>query len=68
MSGSYRAGTYRLTLGIGIEGERTDDIDIDDLVDDWQTLPDEQFEAALYAAWKEWAWGYIDGGAEQLEQ
>jgi hypothetical protein len=61
-----RAGVYRLTLDIGLQGEQTDDIDIDDLVDDWRLLTDEEFEAALYAAWKEWAWGFVDGGTEKL--
>jgi hypothetical protein len=62
-----RAGTYRLTLSIGMSnGEQSDEMGIDELVDGWETMTDEQFQDALYAAWKEWAWNYIDGGPEKL--
>ena len=60
---SGRQGIYRLNLSIGLVTERTEEIDIDQLVDDWENLTDEEFEEALHAAWKEWAWEYIDGGA-----
>jgi hypothetical protein len=68
VSNPDRADTYRLTLCIGLSnGEQSEELDIEELVPDWQELSDEQFQAALYAAWKEWAWEYIDGGIERID-
>jgi hypothetical protein len=62
-----RQGTYRLTLSIGLSTERTEELDINELVEDWEALADEEFDLALHAAWKEWAWEFIDGGAERID-
>ena len=63
-----RQGFYRLTLCIGASNaEQVEELDIEDLVADWQELDDEQFQVALYAAWKEWVWGNIDGKIERID-
>ena len=63
-----RQGIYRLTLCIGLSnGEQREELDVEELVPGWQELDDEQFKAALYAAWKEWAWEYIDGGIDRID-
>ena len=56
-----------LTLSIGLNGDVTDVLPLSDLVDNWEELSKEELEKALHAAWKEWAWEYIDGGASIRE-
>ena len=63
---SDRAGVYRMTVHVGLSNKRTEDVNIADLIDDYEDLSIDEFEAALDNAWAEWAWGCIDGGAEKL--
>ena len=63
-----REGIYRLTLCIGLSnGEQVEELDIEELVPGWRELSAEQFKEALYAAWKEWAWEYRDGGIDRID-
>jgi hypothetical protein len=69
VSNPDRAGIYRLTLGIGLSnGEQSEELDVEELVPGWRELSAEQFKEALYAAWKEWAWEYIDGGIDRIDR
>lgn len=63
---SSRQGIYRLNLSIGLTGEYAEEINIDDLLEDWQALTDDEFESAIYAAWIEWAYSHVDGGIKKI--
>lgn len=58
----------KLSLGIGLCNCEQEDIEeLEELVPDWEGLTKEQLDEALHKAWLEWAWGYIDGCAEIVE-
>jgi hypothetical protein len=58
--------SVNLVLSIGLGSDVTDTLPLDELVENWKALNKEELEKALYQAWKEWIWEYIDGGADIL--
>lgn len=58
----------KLSLGIGLCNCEQDDIqDLEELVPNWAELNKEELKEALHKAWVEWAWDYIDGCAQILD-
>jgi hypothetical protein len=63
-----RDGIYLLTLNIGNDSERSEQLPLGDLVEDWQDMTDDEFDDALLAAWVEWSRDFIDGGVCLLDK
>lgn len=60
----------KLTLSIGFESTQTEELDLaaetGKTEEELEALPSSELEELVYSVWKEWAWGYIDGGGELL--
>jgi hypothetical protein len=55
----------KLSLSIGIEGSREDEVDWKEISDiDMSKIGTEERERLIYNYWLEWAWQYIDGCGE----
>jgi len=59
---------FKVSVNIGLVGERSDVIDSGFTQRDWAAMTSKQREEAAHRAWEDWIWEYIDGGVEVVDE